>query len=456
MLHSFRESLLPIEKPTTIAEMIGSWFGLAGLYLFSFFSLLSIAGANIGLGLMIIGLMLSKQAWRVLLRQWITWICLLMIAYVILRAYWSLGEIAAERETQLNQARDWVLLFLFFIPAWWLSQAKQRIPISITLMFGGFALGMITALDGETLSQILQGARSGLHFGKPVIMGFDCAAAILGVTALAIHWLDARQEKGRLTTAVRLSLTLLALLFFAQGLIISQSRGVWLAILFALPSLFLTLRYATPRRRQSGRIGLRYPVIGLAAIAALSLALNWNTISQRIASESEGWSTIVSQGLDEAPLDASSYRLHLWQFGLRKWLERPFFGWGPGTTHALVEAEDSIKLQDPPGSSLDHLHNAYLEVVFQLGLFGILLIALLSGALISKLVESYTKRRLSIYFLAFLASNFMLIAIYSLTDFRHLHWNWRFYWLIIAGASLAFDLAGRKTAAPRMDHGQTD
>ncbi|PVV27047.1 MAG: hypothetical protein B6D74_00120, partial [gamma proteobacterium symbiont of Ctena orbiculata] len=366
MLQSIRESLLPIERPTTTAEKIGSWFGLVGLYLFSFFSLLSIAGANIGLGLMIIGLVLSKQAWRELLRQWITWICLLMIAYVILRAYWSLGEIAADQETQINQARDWIQLFLFFIPAWWLSRAKQRIPISITLMFSGFAIGMISALDGETLSQTLHGARSGLHFGKPVIMGFDCAAAILGLTALALHWLDTWQEKAKLTIAVRLSLALLAILFFTQGLIISQSRGVWLAILFALPSLFLTMRYATPRRRQSRRVRLRYPVIGLSAIAALILALNWNTISQRIASEREGWNTIVSQGLDEAPLDASSYRLHLWQFGLRKWLERPFFGWGPGTTHALVEAENSIKLQDPPGSSLDHLHNAYLEVVCQL------------------------------------------------------------------------------------------
>ncbi|MEW8584659.1 MAG: hypothetical protein AB2531_02765, partial [Candidatus Thiodiazotropha sp.] len=244
MLQSIRESLLPIERPTTTAEKIGSWFGLVGLYLFSFFSLLSIAGANIGLGLMIIGLVLSKQAWRELLRQWITWICLLMIAYVILRAYWSLGEIAADQETQINQARDWIQLFLFFIPAWWLSQAKQRIPISITLMFSGFAIGMISALDGETLSQTLHGARSGLHFGKPVIMGFDCAAAILGLTALALHWLDTWQEKAKLTIAVRLSLALLAILFFTQGLIISQSRGVWLAILFALPSLFLTMRYA--------------------------------------------------------------------------------------------------------------------------------------------------------------------------------------------------------------------
>jgi O-antigen ligase len=270
-----------------------------------------------------------------------------------------------------------------------------------------------------------------------------------------MYWLDVKHDRTRQRVTLRLSLTLLAILFFTQGLIISQSRGVWLAILFALPILFLTLRYAGPPR-QHNPIRLRYPIIGLGVIITLILALNWNTISQRITSESNEWSAIVNQGLDQAPLGASSYRLHLWQFGLRKWLERPFFGWGPGTTYALIDAENNIALQDPPGSSLDHLHNAYLEVVFQFGIFGIVLVALVCGVLIYKLMECYRRKRLSIYFLAFLMSHFMLIAIYSLTDFRHLHWNWRFYWLIIAGATLAFGLASHQLPSPRTDHEQTD
>ncbi|MEW8046739.1 MAG: hypothetical protein AB2805_09625, partial [Candidatus Thiodiazotropha sp.] len=64
------------------------------------------------------------------------------------------------------------------------------------------------------------------------------------------------------------------------------------------------------------------------------------------------------------------------------------------------------------------------------------------------------RKRVSIYFLAFLMSNFMLIAIYSLTDFRHLHWNWRFYWLIIAGATLAFGLATYRPTKRRGEHEQ--
>ncbi|PVV26914.1 MAG: hypothetical protein B6D79_04745, partial [gamma proteobacterium symbiont of Ctena orbiculata] len=107
MLEIFRASLTPIHTSATKLEKIGNWVGLIGLYLFSFFALLSIAGANLGLGLMIIGLMLSRQALRTLFSQSITWFCLLIIFYILLRAFWSIGEIAADQETQINQDRDW-------------------------------------------------------------------------------------------------------------------------------------------------------------------------------------------------------------------------------------------------------------------------------------------------------------------------------------------------------------
>ncbi|MCU7840359.1 MAG: O-antigen ligase family protein [Candidatus Thiodiazotropha sp. (ex Troendleina suluensis)] len=447
MLEKLRTSFVPTRIPSTKIEKISDWIGIIGLYLFSFFSLLSIAGANLGLGLMIIALILSAEAWRRLLRQPLWWACLLIIGYIALRAAWSTGEIAAEQKTQINQARDWVQLFLFFIPAWWLSQAPNRIPTALTLMFGGFGLGIITALDGEMLSQILQGVRSGLHFGKPIILGFDCAAAILGLITLTMYWLNPQLEQSRATLTIRLGLTILVMLFFTQGLIISQSRGVWLAILFAIPTIFLTLKFARKTRHQS-TIKLRLPLIGILALIALILTMNWSTISQRVLSERQEWNTVVTEGLEQAPLGSSTYRLHLWQFGLNKWLERPFIGWGPGTTHTLVEAENDRALQNSPGSSFDHLHNAYLEAVFQLGLVGIFLIALICGQMFSKLMEGFRRRRISVYYLAFLLSNFVLIAVYSFTDFRHLHWNWRFYWLIIAGVTYAFALMTYNAPAP--------
>ena len=438
----------PARSSGSTLQKVSDWTGLAGLYLFCFFSLLSIAGANLGLGLMLIGLLLSSDAWRQLPRQPLFWASLLIIGYIVLRVIDASGQIEAEQKTQFNQARDWAQLFLFFIPAWWLSQSPQRIPTALVLMFGGFSLGILSTLDGAMLTQIVEGTRSGLHFGKPIIFGFDCAAAILGLIVLVIYRLDPQLGQTRGHRAAMIALTVLAILFFTQGLIISQSRGVWLAIVFAIPTIFLTFKLTRQRKRQP-KVSVLIPLTGLTLVLALILALNWNTITERVSSEQHELSIVVTEGLDKAPLGSSTYRLHLWQFGLKKWLERPFTGWGPGTTHALVEAENNPALQDHLGSSFDHLHNAYLEVVFQLGLIGIFLIALICGLMVSKLMEAYRRKRLSIYFLAFLFSNFVLVAVYSLTDFRHLHWNWRFYWLIIAGITYAFPLMALRPSPAR-------
>ncbi|MCG7896656.1 MAG: O-antigen ligase family protein [Candidatus Thiodiazotropha taylori] len=437
------QALSPYFKPSRIADsklqQTSDWIGVLGLYIFSFFSLLSIAGANLGLGLMLIGLLLSSDAWRRLPRQFLFWSCLLIIAYIVYRGVEAMAEIPLDHKTQANQARDWALLFLFFIPAWWLSQSPRRIPTALGLMLAGFTLGILSALDGETLAQLLQGERSGMHFGKPIIFGFDCAAAILGLIVLAIYRLNPQLKQNRSQQVLLVVLIILGILFYTQGLIISQSRGVWLALFFALPTIFLTLKFTRQSKKQP-KVSLLMPLAAVGLVLALILALNWDTIQSRVSTEQTELGTVVSEGLDEAPLTSSTYRLHLWEFGLNKWLERPFTGWGPGTTHALVEAENNPNLKDHRDVGFDHLHNAYLEVVFQLGLVGIMIIALICGLMVSKIMEAFRRQRISIYFLAFLFSNFMLIAIYSLTDFRHLHWNWRFYWLIIAGCAYAFTL----------------
>ncbi|MET0043061.1 MAG: O-antigen ligase family protein, partial [Candidatus Thiodiazotropha sp. 6PLUC3] len=152
---------------------------------------------------------------------------------------------------------------------------------------------------------------------------------------------------------------ILAILFFTQGLIISQSRGVWLAIFFAIPTIFLTLKFTRQSKRQP-KVSLLIPLTTMGVILALILALNWNTILQRVSSEQQELGVVISEGLNQAPLTSTTYRLHLWEFGLNKWLERPFTGWGPGTTHALVEAEKNPALRDHRDVGFDHLHNASL------------------------------------------------------------------------------------------------
>jgi hypothetical protein len=412
---------------------VGEWIGFTGLTLFCFFSLLSISGANLGLALMLLGLVFSPQAWRQLPRQPLFWAAILSIVYVFISRFVSPIGAIGDADVQNDQAKDWAMLFLFPVTAWWISRHPNRQLYSLGLMFAGFAAGILTSLYSGSASTLLGGMRSGMHFGKAIIFGFDCAVAILAMMIMIVYWLDPRLELSWPQRVVRVGIVLLVLLFFSQGLVVSQSRGVWLAMLLTLPVMFSILWYGMKDTYVMKRKAKVLVFLSVFSIVALALLANWKVITERLVYENMAFGVVVSEGLEKAPLSSSTYRLHLWRFGLEKWLEEPVTGWGPGTTYSLVEVENVQELKNPNGKGFDHLHNAYLELLMQLGLIGLFFTLWNAILMISGIVKGYRHKALSVYMFSFLVSNFVLISVYSLTDFRHLHWNWRFYWLVLAG-----------------------
>ena len=447
MLHTkFLDALKPDEAPQTALQKISESLGISGLLLFSLFSMHSVAGGNLGLGLMLIAILLSPTAWKRLAREPLFWLALLTIGYVLLRANLTSEPGPAPEKVLKKQAINWVTLFLYFIPAWWISRSSKRIPLVLSLMLAGFTLGSLSSLDAATLSQIQEGFRTGLHYGKPIIFGFDCAVALLAMTILTAYWINPANPMNKGRRILLLGLALIALLLYLQGLVISQSRGVWLSLLIALPVAILLLWWTNDRRHTRTRGALIALAAGTIMVLA-ALAINWGTINQRLTTERQAMTSVVTEGLDQAPLGSVTYRLHLWRFGIDKWLEKPLLGWGPGSTQAMIEAEDSVALKNPfDGNSFDHLHSAYFELLFQLGAIGFALVGLTAVLMTALCFKRFRSGAMSRYLLSFIISNFVLIAVYSLTDFRHLHWNWRYYWMILGGITLGLAMIQRPTS----------
>lgn len=128
---------------------------------FCFFSLLSIAGANLGLLLMLVALLLSPEAWKQLSRQSLFWIAFLTIAYVLLSRYILTVDVVGDLDIRNDQTRDWALIFLFPVTAWWLSRHPNRIVYAFGLMFAGFASGMLYSLWDLDLAYLLGGGAQG-------------------------------------------------------------------------------------------------------------------------------------------------------------------------------------------------------------------------------------------------------------------------------------------------------
>ncbi|MEW6234652.1 MAG: O-antigen ligase family protein [Candidatus Omnitrophota bacterium] len=159
------------------------------------------------------------------------------------------------------------------------------------------------------------------------------------------------------------------------ALVLSYSRGGWMAAFFTALLLFSLLTYLNWVREPvlfNPRITLRGALAGLAAMTAAgagALFFLWNEIAAaffRLSSLTEGSSVAT--------------RLYFYKAAFLMWLERPWRGFGLGTfTLYFYEFRDKELSIFLPFRKhyLEHAHNEYLEILSETGLIGFLLYSLL-------------------------------------------------------------------------------
>jgi O-antigen ligase len=100
---------------------------------------------------------------------------------------------------------------------------------------------------------------------------------------------------------------------------------------------------------------------------------------------------------------------------------------------------------------LDHLHNTYLEVLVRFGLVGALLMVGTLGLLARGFWVAHREGRLPFDYAWFLTGALGLMAVWSLSDFRLLHPDWRSYWILMGGTMGAFWMPPGLPASPLDD-----
>jgi heptosyltransferase-1 len=244
--------------------------------------------------------------------------------------------------------------------------------------------------------------------------------------------------------------------------LMTKARGAWLALLVALPvGLWLGRRSARPEptdaatdgsARQRSRLRNLMVLVG-AALVAVVLA-NTGHIADRLSDESAAAVALIGGELEPDPHSSLSLRWHAHRFGLALVGERPWLGWGAGTTRALMWTRADFGVRDTEGKPLQHLHNSYLEAAVQLGLLGLGLFLLLQLGLLAALwrrLRTARGRERDLALAVF--SALILLLVWDLFDFRALNQDWRGFWTFLGGAALALVLspatAGRDPTQPR-------
>jgi O-antigen ligase len=215
-----------------------------------------------------------------------------------------------------------------------------------------------------------------------------------------------------------------------------------LAILWLQRRQHPMVRCASAPSTSSLRARLLVVLVGTALLALL--LANSGRVLERFAEELD---TVQALATGEIAYDRDSslsFRLHAHLFGLQAWSERPWFGWGAGTTRSLMDASGELALRSLEGVVLKHLHNTYLEAAVQLGLGGLVLFLALHLGLIGLVARRFLSADDASTgdsdrdCLIFLVAALVLLLVWDLFDYRLVRQDWRGYWTLLAGAALSF------------------
>ena len=434
-------SFMPI-RLAKIAEGIG----LLGLVGFALTVWLIPAGYQIALGVSAAACLLSAPARSVLTRDRMFGLFLIFAVFILAEAWRGATHFPAALQRQWTDAGKWLLLFGFLIIGWWLNADLRRINAVLLTALLGFLIGMLHSARWEEV----------IHFHTDWQTGFQMAAstsglisvtAILGLLLFIPRIFGAAEPGWRFALKAAVWLVLLYLCAFA--LVASQSRATWLAAAIVFPPV-LGYRYFQVWRASETSVR-HLPVLALLALFLLAggVFINADSLSRRTGADLEVVASLLKGRTADLPESSFAYRYQVQRFGLEKWLERPWLGWGAGASRPLIAASGRPELYNHQfGQWMASMHNAYLEILVRFGLAGAAFFAAIAWYLIRSLAEARRLGRLPEDYWLFLAASLAITGIWGFGS-HFLVEAWRGYWLLLAGMIYTFTLQSRQSSETR-------
>lgn len=341
--------------------------GLLGLALVAFALALGNTGQSVGMGLLLIASLFAWRAlWTGLKSDWVARFALIWFCFVLLRALWGSWEMPALASEHLDRTRNIARVLLFPLACWWLGGDRRAVVSLCAVVLAGAVAGILYygnwhGLDVFTIPQRLR------FGGDPRLQGLLYVSILAGMIAFARAWWGS--SVNRTAFFLRALLWVLLYLLILWALIAVQARAAWIAGALVGSIFFICFIWNKLRRHAGGR---RHELaIGLSFLVSTSavLAIFADTIANRMLEEHGHYELVIQGEVQEIEDRSVATRLYLIGVGWSTWLDRPFFGWGPGSSEYLIAHGDMPgELQ---GSA--ELHNNYLDVLMRFGMVGTLL-----------------------------------------------------------------------------------
>lgn len=331
----------------------------------------------------------------------LTW--LLLCAILIPLVSWGAAHLFhpqwAEASPKVHRLTSW---FMFIPVAIWLGGREKNILMLWSAALCGLLISPWVSGHGwAEISRGLSGGRVdfGLHNAQHA--GLLFAVALLGLISFSRRFLF---SKG-LINWIGTGLWGFLVVFLGLGVLMTQTRGVWLGLVVACLTMFLLALYVTKRDWIfffSFRKVCIVVLLGSLVVTALFSSFTTDIVKKRLSQEQEYILKVV--GLNDEDVAVSSSvgaRVTTWVEGLKWAKKRPLTGWGGGGRKLVLH--DS-KVLPPAMRKFGHFHNSYIGTLVMFGLLGLFLYLGLLFCFVLNVFTCYRKQHLSTDFFLFFMS----------------------------------------------------
>lgn len=262
----------------------------------------------------------------------------------------------------------------------WLARFPGYVRHLFWLYPAAILLWSLDKTNWDHFYRVLQGSgRLELGHGNPNSMGFFLAIALLGFWFFRWRWVggDGVPLALRWLRGLAWVVATLGTLYL---LLLTGSRSSWLGL------LLVTALYVAFNFRWGGI--KRGSSLAWLVLLAVTFGGGSGIFQERVENRLQGPSALVQAWWagEELPNNSGAKRLWMWEYGLEKWSERPWIGWGARAGGELM--------REHPKPFLRHFrdyHNIEVSLLTRFGVVGTVLFASLFFLVFRELYRAYRR-----------------------------------------------------------------
>ncbi len=314
---------------------------------------------------------------RSILKHPITILILINLAWILITSITSTMPVVSFK---FLLARLWTVVFGFF----WGALIFRK-PKNIKTFFTAFGLGLCLVIIYTTINHYAVGfsqAKSMLVM-HPLMDDHTVYSAVCSI--VFIYALVVLTFKNNKLSFIYKALLFTFISLCTVGIALSYSRAAILSLLFVLGFSFL-LKW---------RVKFKTVLISVFLMLALTLTFG-QQIYQKIkfnnAVSGKNIATDIRSISNVRTDESNVERINRWESGYRMFLEKPFFGFGPGTymfTYSPYQRAHEMTSISTTHGTMGSMHSEYFGPLVESGVIGLLIIVALFLTYIFVLMRIY-------------------------------------------------------------------